>query len=103
MTATVLRITSTSTGVHLENGILGYLSDYIGRRIVWIISVSGTLIKELILLLTILLHLPIWVLYIAQIIFALTGTYNGAMVSIFATIADVTPPGKSRSFRITVS
>lgn len=82
--------------------IFGYLSDYIGRRIVWIISVSGTLIKELILLLTILLHLPIWVLYIGQIIFALTGTYGGAMVSIFATVADVTPPGKSRSFRITV-
>lgn len=82
--------------------IIGYLSDYLGRRVVWIISVCGTIFKEVILMVTILLRLPIWVLYIGQTVFALTGTYTGSLVAIFATIADVTVPGEKRAFRITL-
>lgn len=82
--------------------LIGYFSDMFGRKLMWIFSVSGTIIKELTLLLTILLEWPVWVLYISQIIFAFTGTYSGAMSQIFATVSDVTLPGKDRAFRITI-
>ncbi|XP_071162128.1 proton-coupled folate transporter-like [Mytilus edulis] len=82
--------------------LLGYLSDFFGRRVMYITSICGTVFKELILLLTVLLRLPIWVLYIGQIGFAFTGTFSGSMVQIFATVSDITPPGKKRAFRITV-
>ncbi|CAC5405032.1 SLC46A3 [Mytilus coruscus] len=82
--------------------LFGYLSDVYGRRQMWTVCACGTLAKEIILLLTVVLELPTWVLYFGQVIFALTGTYSGAMVIIFGSIADTTNEGKDRSFRITV-
>lgn len=82
--------------------LFGYLSDVYGRRLMWIVCACGTLAKEIILLLTVVFEFPTWVLYFGQVIFALTGTYSGAMVIIFGSISDTTEEGKDRSFRITV-
>lgn len=82
--------------------LFGYLSDVYGRRQMWIVCACGTLAKEIILLLTVVFEFPTWVLYFGQVIFALTGTYSGAMVIIFGSISDTTEEGKDRSFRITV-
>lgn len=81
---------------------IGYMSDLFGRKLMWIVSISGTMFKELMLLLTVVLNWPVWVLYISQLVFAFTGTYGGAMSQIFATVSDITLPDKDRAFRITV-
>lgn len=72
----------------------GVLSDKIGRRSIMIISAAGAFIDGLLVLLTMVLELPVYVLYIGGFFNGLAGSFTGAFMIAFAYIADITEKEK---------
>ncbi|ESO86135.1 hypothetical protein LOTGIDRAFT_73586, partial [Lottia gigantea] len=82
------------------NLILGPLSDFIGRRILFIIPIVGLFLKCVITSLIVYFDLNLNLMYLASAVDGLCGSYYAILVASFTYSADVTVPGKNRTVAI---
>lgn len=82
--------------------LLGSIINRIGRKVAIYMTFSSRLIYAVTIACVIRFELPIHVLFVGSAIDGLCGSIEAAMMSFNTYIADVTSPGKQRSFRMTV-
>ncbi|XP_033734310.1 solute carrier family 46 member 3-like [Pecten maximus] len=81
---------------------LGYVSDRWGRKVSFLITILGLLLHQLVYIVVFYLEAPLAYLYIGNALEGITGYMSCAIMTAFIMLADVTPPGKQRGFRIAV-
>lgn len=82
--------------------LLGSIINRIGRKVAIYMTFCSRLIYAVTIACVIRFELPIYVLFVGSAIDGLCGSIEAAMMSFNTYIADVTSPGKQRSFRMTV-
>ena len=68
----------------------GALSDKIGRKPIFLVSVVGGILDSVLTLLVVIFNLPVPVLYAASFINGCGGGYTGLVMSVMSYLADVT-------------
>ena len=81
---------------------LGSIADKFGRKVSLLISMNGTLLKQLFCSCIFYFDLRIQWLYLANIIEGFSGSFTAILMSAFAMISDITEPNKTRSVRISI-
>lgn len=82
--------------------VLGSLTDRYGRKIPLLISLSGLLAKEVVMLVTVYEGLSLWYLVVGEIFLGLTGHFGLALAAMMGMIADMTKAGRERAIKITI-
>ncbi|XP_064603058.1 lysosomal proton-coupled steroid conjugate and bile acid symporter SLC46A3-like [Liolophura sinensis] len=82
--------------------VIGAITDSRGRKLGMVIPTVGTMIKMLLTMLVVKLNWPLYVLLIAGFLDGCLGSFGTCFVAALAYLADVTEPGKTRTFRITI-
>ncbi|XP_046575151.1 proton-coupled folate transporter-like [Haliotis rubra] len=82
--------------------LIGPLLDRLGRKIGFLIPMTGTLVKQIIYLVVICKKLPVRILYIGNAIEGLTGGFATMLMASFVMVADLTLPGRDRTLKISI-
>ncbi|KAK3790271.1 hypothetical protein RRG08_034834 [Elysia crispata] len=80
------------------NLLLGAYADQIGRRVIFIVSLGGNLLRVAIVCVVAYWNLDVRFIFIGCIISGLAGDFASYLMSIYIYTADNTTTGKSRSF-----
>lgn len=82
--------------------VIGAITDSRGRKLGMIIPTVGSVIKAVLTMLVVKLNWPLYVLLIAGFLDGCFGSFGTCFMAVFAYLADVTEPGKTRTLRITI-
>ncbi|PVD25739.1 hypothetical protein C0Q70_13399 [Pomacea canaliculata] len=76
---------------------MGSYSDYLGRRILVLLSMSGNCLKALVFLVVVCLNINLHYLYLAYLLDGLFGSFNGLEMGLHAATSDTTVDIKERA------
>ena len=78
--------------------IFGSYSDQLGRRLLFLVPIAGSLVKNVLVALVIHYQLNVYVLLAGNAVQGLTGSFFVVSLAAYAFIADITPPTRTRTF-----
>ncbi|XP_046342825.2 solute carrier family 46 member 3-like isoform X1 [Haliotis rufescens] len=91
-----------SSGAVISCMFLGAYSDFLGRRVLFIVPLAGVVVKFWLTTVVIYWNLDVRYLYIGEALQGFSGGYNGVILASYAYTADNTPPKNSRTVWIAV-
>ncbi|XP_071081283.1 proton-coupled folate transporter-like [Haliotis cracherodii] len=80
--------------------LMGGLSDVFGRKMLMYLSLTGSMIYCINVVIVVRYSLSVYFLCIGVVAYGLGGAFATMMTALFSTVADITEPGDRRSWRM---